>query len=786
MFGITNWSLSMAIDIHTGSSGGTAQTLELAVKQHQAGNLREAERLYRQILQAEPRHADALHLLGVIAQQVGRNEVAIQHIRAALREKPNYAAAHANLGVALEALGQLDQAVASLRQAVSLKPDFAEAHNNLGKALRLQGKPAEAIASLQEAVRFRPDYFEAITSLGSALQEQGKFTEAAASYEQALRLQPHSAATHNALGCIRRMQGQLAEAAFSFQQAVHFKSDFAEAYNNLGGVLINQGKTAEAVANLERAVSLQPDYAVAHSNLGTARHQQGQLDKAVASYERAVAINPDYAEAYSNLGSVLVTQGKPAEAVANLERAVALKPDFAVAYSNLGTARLDQGQLEEARASFQQAMRLKPGDVAAHDNLVMMLNYHPGFDSAAVFQEAQRWNDQHAEPLAKFRLPHANSPDPDRRLRIGYVSPDFRMHAVSFTTMPLLSNHDLRQVEVFCYAQLTRPDDVTERLHACAGVWRVTDGLTDEQLADMVRTDRIDILVDLALHTANNRLLVFARKPAPVQVTWLGYPGTTGLSTMDYRLTDPYLDPPGTSDSCYSEQSIRLPDSFWCYDPLGDTKPVNDLPALTNGWITFGSLNRYSKFNDGVLLLWAKVLLAVPQSRLLLLGPRGPTRDHILAQLRKQGIDEQRVEFSDRRPRQQYLEVYNRIDLGLDHLPYNGHTTSLDAFWMGVPTITLIGQTVVGRAGLSQLCNLGLPELAAQTPDEYVALAAQLAGDLPRLQELRATMRVRMRASPLMDGERFARNVEQAFRQMWVTWCQGINAEGKQPQRNQF
>ena len=363
-------------------------------------------------------------------------------------------------------------------------------------------------------------------------------------------------------------------------------------------------------------------------------------------------------------------------------------------------------------------------------------------------------------------------PDPERRLRIGYVSPDFRNHAVSFLLMPLLSNHDHGQVEIFCYAEVARPDDVTERLRACADVWRVTVGLTDEQMADMVRKDRIDILVDLALHTANNRLLVFARKPAPVQVTWLGYPGTTGLSTMDYRLTDPYLDPPGDNDACYSEQSIRLPDTFWCYDPQGEQPPVNELPALANGFITFGCLNNFCKVNDGVLGLWAKVLGAVPQSRLLLLAPRGQARDHVLAMLRQQGIDESRVEFVDRQPRQQYLQLYHQIDLGLDLLPYNGHTTSLDAFWMGVPTITQIGKTVVGRAGWSQLCNLGLPELAARTPEEFVQIAAQLAGDLPRLQELRATLRARMRASPLMDGKRFAGHMEQAYRQMWRTWCQ--------------
>jgi protein O-GlcNAc transferase len=586
-------------------SMNVAQALDLALKQHQAGNLREAEQRYRQILQVQPRHFDALHMLGVIAHQVGRYELAVKYIRTALQECPNVAQAFFNMGLALHKQGKLDEAVFNYRQAVRLKPDYAVACNNLGTALKVQGKLDEAITHYQQAVRLEPDHAEAQYNLANALQDRGKYVEALAGY--------------------------------------------------------------------------------------------------------------------------------------------------------------------------QKVLRLKPDDVIAHDNLVMLLHYHPDYDANAILQEARRWNDQHAEPLAKFCQPHENSADPERRLRIGYVSPDFCNHAGAFFTKPFLSNHDHRQVETYCYAEVARPDDVSERLRAFVDVWRTTVGLTDEQVSDMVRKDQIDILVDLALHTANNRLLVFARKPAPVQCTWLGYPGTTGLSAMDYRLTDPYLDPPGENDSHYSERSIRLPDTFWCYDPHGDQTPVNALPALSNGLITFGCLNKFNKLNDGVLMLWARVLHAVPQSRLLLLAPNGPARDHILALLEQQGIDERRLEFVDRQPRQQYLQLYHRVDLCLDPMPVNGHTTSLDAFWMGVPTITLIGNTVMGRAGWSQLCNLGMPDLAARSPNDYVALAVQLAGDMPRLQELRATLRARMRASPLMDGKRFARHMEQAYRQMWRTWCQGAS-----------
>ena len=366
----------------------------------------------------------------------------------------------------------------------------------------------------------------------------------------------------------------------------------------------------------------------------------------------------------------------------------------------------------------------------------------------------------------------ATTATPTAALRIGYVSPDFREHCQSFFTIPLLSNHDREAFEIFCYPHVRRPDAITERIRGCAEVWRSILGMTDDQAARIIREDRIDILVDLTMHMAHGRPLIFARKPAPVQVAWLAYPGTTGLSAMDYRLTDPYLDPPGLNDQFYSETSIRLPDTFWCYDPLDAELAVNALPAQAHGHITFGCLNNFCKVNEQVLRLWAQVLKTVDRSRLMLLCPEGSHRQPLLDLLQREGISPDRIELLAFRPRPQYLELYHRIDVGLDTFPYNGHTTSLDSFWMGVPVVTLVGQTVVGRAGLSQLTNLGLTELIAQTPEQYIQIATDLAGDLPRLAELRRTLRARMQASPLMDAPRFARNVEAAYRQMWRNWCE--------------
>jgi predicted O-linked N-acetylglucosamine transferase (SPINDLY family) len=318
---------------------------------------------------------------------------------------------------------------------------------------------------------------------------------------------------------------------------------------------------------------------------------------------------------------------------------------------------------------------------------------------------------------------------------------------------------------------VVRADGLTEEFRRFADSWHSIVELSDSQAVDLIRQDRIDILVDLALHTAGNRLGVFARKPAPVQATFAGYPGSTGLDTIDYRLTDPHLDPPGLNDQFYSETSHRLPDSFWCYDPLVAEIAINAPPAQSHGSVTFGCLNNFCKVNEQVLQLWAQVLKTVSNSRLLLLSPEGSSRERVLARLCGEGIDPQSVEFVSKQSRLEYLRTYSRIDIGLDTFPYNGHTTSLDSFWMGVPVITLVGQTVVGRAGLSQLTNLGLPEFIARTPEQYVQIAARLAGDLEQLAHLRATLRTRMSQSRLMDAKGYAGAVEAAYRDMWRQWC---------------
>jgi len=551
--------------------------------------------------------------------------------------------------------------------------------------------------------------------------------------------------------------------------------------SNLNSALPGKTQANDAISAFRQAVSDYPCDPQAHNNLAVALMGNRQLGEAEAALRKAIALDPNFADAHSNLGALLRKSGQIDDALAAYRRAIALNPSLPEPYFNLGSALKAQGRLDDAIAATRTAIRLNPQLHDAHCNLVYTLPFHPAYDARAIAQELRSWDQACAEPLRKLIHPHSNNASPDRRLRIGYLSPNFRGHCQSLFMLPLMSAHDHQQMEICCYADVGRPDVTTARLQEYAQLWRNIHGKSDEEVAALIREDRIDILVDLTMHMANNRLLVFARKPAPVQVCWLAYPGSTGLGTMDYRLSDPYLDPPGpespaTDESVYSEKTIRLPDTFWCYDPrVGREIPVSPSPAMDGGIVTFGCLNNFCKLNESTLVLWARVLGGVPRSRLLLLAPQGSVRQRILKHLVDCGIDPERIEFTIHQPRRVYLQLYQRIDIGLDTFPYNGHTTSLDALWMGVPVVTLVGQTPVSRAGWCQLSNLGLQELAAQTPDEFVRIATELAGDLPRLAGLRSTLRQRMEKSPLMDASKFARGIENAYRQMWHTWCEATS-----------
>ncbi len=748
------------------------QALRLALQHHQSGRLMEAEAFYQKIIVVDPRQADALHLLGVLADQTGRHDAAVELIRQAIALKPGDPDYHSNLGNALREQGQRKEAIRAFRQALALRPLFSEAHNNLANALKEEGHLDEAIAAYRRALVLSPDLPEVHNNLGNALVENGELEKAVGAYRRAIVLRPDYAEAYSHLGNALRVKGELDGAIAACRQALTLRPDFQAAYSHLGNALRDKGQWDEAIIAYQNAVAINPRFADAFTNLGAALSDKGCFEESMAACRRAIELQPDLPMPHCNLGRALVGLGHYDDAVAAYLQAIACKPECATAHNNLACAFKDMGKLDQAIVHYRRATTFAPGNAEYGSNLVYTLHFQPDYDAPAIRRELRRFSQRYADPVRQFILPHDVCRTPGRRLRIGYVSADFCQHVVGFNMLPLLAGHDANEFEVFCYAQVTRPDAMTERFRSRAQHWRSTVGVSDEQLAARIRDDRIDILVDLGMHLAGNRLLVFARKPAPVQVTFGAYPGSTGLETIDYRLSDPFLDPPGLDESCYSEETIRLPHSFWCYDPFDAREiHVNTLPAIAHGFVTFGCLNNFCKVNERVLRLWAEILRVLPSSRLLLLAPDGNHRQSVLDLFGQEGIAAGRIEFFAGRPRRAYLELFHQIDVSLDTLPYSGHTTSLDSLWMGVPVMTLVGQTVVGRAGRCQLMNLHLPELIAATREEYIRGVVALATDLPRLSEMRRTLRERMECTPLMDARRFARDVEAAYREMWCNWC---------------
>ena len=532
-------------------------------------------------------------------------------------------------------------------------------------------------------------------------------------------------------------------------------------------------KTEDAEKAFRQILAAEPNHAEAHLCLGRLLWKRGQQDSAVACFENALAIQPDYPEALWSLGNAFWSKWEIDEAILRYQRAVAIKPSFAEVHASLGNAFKDRGQLDEAIACYRKALELDSRQTAVHSRLLLTMHYLAKYDGAAIFDESQLWDRIHTEALSEQALQsqHANGPDPARRLRIGYISADFHDHPVGRFLLPLLSTHDRKVCQVFCYAEPPCSDEVTTRLQDCADTWRNIAGLSDEQVASLVCSDQIDILVDLAGHTDDNRLLVFARKPAPIQATYLGYPDTTGLRTMDYRFSDFLADPPGQTDGRHSEKLVRLPQSTWCFEAPADAPAVTMPPALTNGYITFGCLNNFCKINSELLSLWATVLNATKGSRLLILAPEGNARECLLDTICAEGADRGAIQFIAPQPRAAYLATFGNIDISLDPFPYHGTATTCESLWMGVPVVSLAGQTHVSRVGVSLLSTVGLKDFIASTPEQYVDIASAAANDTVRLAELRVGMRARMKHSPLMDAAVFARDVEAAYRKMWIDWC---------------
>ncbi len=703
----------------------------------------------------------------------GRHAELEARTRVLVDREPELGVAWKLLGASLQVQGK--DGLQALQKAAELLPDDAEAQTNLGVALMARGDVDGAMASFQRGLAVDPDCVLALRSLGAILNGHGRPAEAATSLRRALQINPDDADTHSYLGNVLTDLGKLDEAVASYRRALEIRPDFVEAHSNLGVALHSLGQFDEAVASYRRALEINPEFAGAHTNLGVSLLGLGLRDEAVTSHRRAVEINPDIGRAHFNLGIALQACGQFEEALASFDRALQIDPDDAAAHLSRGDVLNEFGQVESAVASYRRALDIDPNLVDAHSNLLFTHNYRCDLPAETMLIQARRYGDAAARQARAF-ADWPNSPEHARPLRVGLVSGDFREHPVGHFiegVLKALSSGASQRLSLIAYANHSRVDPVTERIRACCDIWRPVSGLTDERLARLIRADGIDILIDLAGHTGHNRLPLFAWKPAPVQVTWLGYFATTGLAAIDYLIADPWTLPE-SEEAHFTERIWRLPETRLCFTVPEIDIPVTPLPALGKAHITFGCFHNPNKISDAVVALWARVMKAVPGSRLLLkarqFGEAGGQRA-ILDRFAARGIEAGRLAFEGASPRAEYLAAYQWVDIVLDSFPFPGGTTTAESLWMGVPVLTLAGSSFLSRQGLGFLANAGLSEWIAADADDFVARAVAHTGDLPRLAALRSGLRQQVLKSPIFDAPRFAGHLEAALRSMWQSWC---------------
>ena len=597
-----------------------------------------------------------------------------------------------------------------------------------------------------------------------------------ASYENAEKLAksiteyfPNHILSLKILGVVLQKLGKVSQALKPMKQLIALNYDDPEAHNNLGVIYYDLCQFKNAEANYRQAIKFKPDYSEAHNNLGNALKELSRLEEAEKSYRQAIKLKYDYAEAYYNLGSLLQELSRFNEAEISYRKAISLKHDFASAYNNLGNTLKELGKLNEAEQSYKQALVIKPNLIQAHHNKNFCLNYSSLLSLDLVYQEHIQFEKYFGGLKVRTSLDLSFENTPHDLLRIGYVSGDFKKHSVAYFFETLLEHHNLNSVEIFCYYNDHVIDNTTKRLMSLANQWRSIYRISDQDTVDLIKKDKIDILVDLSGHTAKNRLLVFSQKPAPIQVTWLGYPNTTGLSAIDYRFTDFIADPIGKADELHSEKLLRLPNNFLCYKGNETIVANVNLPKKNKQYITFGSFNNLLKVTPEVIKTWSKILHAVPESHLLLKDFRlEDNARHYKTLFRSEGITEDRIECHGRLPNMtDHLKLYNKIDIGLDPFPYNGTTTTCEALWMGVPVISLLGKNHAGRVGASILNSIGLNNFIAEDINNYIELAIKMANNENLLVKIRQNLRKRMQTSSLCDGANFAKDIEKAYQDMW-------------------
>lgn len=762
------------------------QALIKAVEAHKSGQLQDAERLYKAILFAQPRHPDANHNLGVLAFKAGMHETALPYLKAALEANPQQSqfwVSYINalieirqvvlasaaldegkrLGLPDNALEQIEQ---KLTAAVPEKPQQSEIDALLSQYNAGNYPAAEQLAKVLTKL-FPGDSF-GWKALGTILKQTGRLQEALESMLLAAHTDPDDAEIHNNLSATFQDLGRLTESEASCREALRLKPDFAEAHNNLGTLLKDLGRLTEAEERFREAVRLKPDFAEAHNNLGNILKSLGRLTEAEGRFREALRHRPDFAEAHYNLGNVLNDLAQLMEAEASYREALRLKPDYSLAYSNLGVTLHDLGRLTEAEKCYREVLRLVPDYSKSYSNILFGLNYLESLSTESALREAKHFGSIiSAKAQPKFTTWIANN-EPNK-LRIGFVSGDLRNHPVGYFIEGLIKQLDSARFDLSAFPTILKSDELTDRIKPMFKEWRPIVGKTDLEAATEIHQLGIDILIDLSGHTADNRLSIFSYRPAPVQVTWLGYFATSGIPEIDYILSSPHVTPVG-EEWHFTENVWRLPETSLCFTPPDPPVEISRLPALDNGYITFGCFNNLTKVNSQVISVWAEILMRVPRSKLFLKAKQFADPriiDQIRLAFSKHGLSQDRFIFERYSKRYEYLASYNRVDMALDPFPFPGGTTSIEGLWMGVPVLTLKGDRFISHQGESIAHNVGLSNWIALNINDYVAKAEQFARNVNALSALRDALREQLLNSPLCDTKRFAQHFEDA---MWGMW----------------
>ena len=798
-----------------GSAQALVETFQRAVRHHKADQLQQAEALYRQVLAANPRHADSLHLLGVIARQVGRPALAIEYIDKAIEIEPRAAAYHTSRGNVLKDAGGAADAETCYRRALHVQPDFPDALVNLGGLLIELSRFSEAEPLCRKALELRPDY-TAYTNLGLALTGLDRAEEAVACLRDAARLRPDTAVAHNNLGRGLDKLNRAGEAEASFREALRLRPDFAEAHNNLGALYRKGNRLASAAACFEEAVRLRPGFAEARINLCDTLHLLGRAAEGEPHGREAVRLSPNSADAHNSLGLSLTGLGRDSDAEASYREAIRLRPDFASAHNNLGNSLRELGRLEESEASYREALRLEPdheealkglarallaqrkfSEAAAHleKSVAALLEtengwkvilgvplYLPGISLEERFAKHLAFGQAMAKRAAARPLPPPmNDRTPERRLRVGWLSSDFHQHPVARNVGILFRNRDRTKFETYCYADVKQSDAMTDAFKRQADAWRSISGVDDGDVAEMIRTDQIDIMIYLAGHFDDNRPQIAAWRPAPVQISMFDT-ATSGVADMDYFVADRMLAPARRPEK-FTERVLRLPSCYLHEPPQGGPTPGVP-PCVGGAGVTFASFHNPIKLHPQIFDVWSEVLRRVPDARLQFQYMER-FADAPLQRAIRRDIGEDvapRTSFGVfTRSIGDHLDLYNSIDIALDPFPFNGSTATFEALWMGVPVVTLLGDTIVSRWAASMLSKVGLENLVATSPAQYVDIAAGLAADKARLSELRRTLRERLILSPICSGPRAGRYFERMLRAVWRKWCRDGNSAGPPP-----